>query len=86
MYIASDNSSTGDGTQQVTDDNETDPNQVLQLDLKNNVVYGSSQPVPVYEDVLHIRSSVSAVDYDRRHEEGLELRENMAYCGQIPNP
>ena len=86
MYTTSDNSSSGDGAQQVTDDNETDLNQELQLDLKSNVAYGPSQPVPVYEDVLHIRSSASAVDYDRLCEEDLELRENVAYCGRIPNP
>ena len=42
-----------------------DPNQELQLDLKNNVAYGPRQPVPVYEDLLHIRSSASVVDYNR---------------------
>ena len=72
MYIVSENSSTGERAQQVANDNDIGPNQELQLDLKDN---GPSQPVPVYEDVLHIRSSASAVDYDRQHEEGLELRE-----------
>ena len=85
-YNASDISSTGEEAQQVTDDNETDPNQELQLDLKDNVAYGPSQPIPVYEDVLYIRASASAVDYDQQHEDGQELRENVAYCGRIPNP
>ena len=79
MYAASEIiSSTDEGTLQATNDDATVLNP--ELELKDNVAYGpmrssSSQPVPLYEDM---RSSACAVEY---HEQGLELRENVAYCG-----
>ena len=72
-------SSTGDheGTLQVSND-VTVLNQ--KLELKDNVAYGpmrstSSQPVPLYEDVNVLPGTVE------HQEQGLELRENVAYCG-----
>ena len=79
MYTTSEIiSSTGEGTLQVTNDDETVVNQ--ELELKDNVAYGpmqlsSSQPVPVYE-VVH--PSASVVEHQEQH---FELRENVAYCG-----